>query len=126
MLDPNSPFYQSKSQRGPVLTGVLDTVTGQIFYAQNSQDLPEDLVPEMQSRLTEYLASLGGQRIPFKGEPGTHSEIHALNAALLVRPGAPMSDFLLYNVRLKGADKGQPILQCANCQPLTEGVTYVP
>src|SRR5262249_45476619 len=45
-----SPEYQSIRARGPVLSGVLDTKTGDIFFGQNT-GIPRNLHPALEERL---------------------------------------------------------------------------
>jgi hypothetical protein len=72
-----------------VLTGALDTRTGDIFFGQNT-GVPDPLAPELQTNLSNF----EGPGDPFKGVPGAHSEINALNQGLFARAGWQLSDFL--------------------------------
>jgi hypothetical protein len=103
----------------------MDTVTGKIYYGQNSALPPSPLQSQLAGRLASYLQELDGYRIPLKGEPGAHSEIYALNQGFQVRPEADFEDFLVYNLRLKGTAKGKPIVRCGNCASITKGVTDI-
>lgn len=122
---------QSNRVRGPVLSGVMDSKTGEMFFGQNSIDgsLPDNLHPILQSRLDD----LGEATEIRAGVAGSHSEIFALNNALLAREAAGeavteanLSEFLLHNRALRGprAGTGKPP-RCGNCNPLTDGVTTV-
>jgi RHS repeat-associated protein len=110
------PGGQSPRLRGPVLSGVMDRQTGGIFFGQNT-GIPADLHPILQARIGDV------QAVPFKGVPGSHSEVNAANAALWARPGATMQDLLIYSLRLRGSTQGQPILRCGACAALTAGAT---
>lgn len=117
----------SLEQRGPVLTGVLDTRTGRTFFGLN-QDAPLlNLHPLLKKRLADYLEKAGSVTPPRAGTPGSHSEIVALNRALfereaaLGRPVRPreLSEFVLHNRSLRGPRKleGVPPL-CPNCEAI--------
>jgi len=129
-----SPSYLSRSQRGPVVTGVMDSQTGEIFWGTNQDAVPAHLNPLLQNRLDAYLEATGSN-IPVRaGIPGTHSEIVALNDALNAREaatGVPVTEddlgsFLLSNRSLIGQTRvvGIPP-RCANCFSLTNGVTVI-
>jgi hypothetical protein len=115
----------SLEQRGPVLTGVLDTRTGRTFFGLN-QDAPLlNLHPLLKERLADYLKKTGGVTPPRAGTPGSHSEIVALNRALferqtaLGRPVQPqeLSEFVLHNRSLKGPRKIEGVPPpCPNCE----------
>jgi hypothetical protein len=110
----------SNREHGPVLTGALDRETGQIHFGLNSDEIPSPLHPDLQARLGDVT-----ERIPFKGVPGAHSEVDAINKGLFARPGAKIEDFLVHNVRLKGAEKGLPITKCGHCAIITRGAREV-
>ncbi|MET3132253.1 hypothetical protein AAKU55_002525 [Oxalobacteraceae bacterium GrIS 1.11] len=126
--------YLSRSQRGPVLTGVMDPHTGEIFYGLNQGKIPTDLHPLMQQRLDAYLEATGGVTPPRAGIPGSHSEISALDQAIKAREaltGIPvvdsdLSNFLLHNRALIGERSiiGIPP-RCANCAAITNGVQVI-
>jgi len=115
-----SDHYQTNRERGPVLTGAMDNVTGEITYGQNT-GIPSPLHPILQDRIDNF----EGEGADFKGVPGSHSEINALNEGMLARPGATREEFTAYNVRLKGTQKGQRIIRCDNCQQITDGVREI-
>jgi hypothetical protein len=121
---------QSIRARGPVLSGVLDEATGTIFYGQNT-GIPSDLHPLLRARLNALLQRTGGAGLG-SGAAGAHAEINALNQALLAREAAGLSvteatlgDYVLFNIRLRGAAQGAPIPKCPNCRDLTRGVESV-
>ncbi|WP_162241997.1 YwqJ-related putative deaminase [Duganella sp. Leaf126] len=126
--------YLSRSQRGPVLSGIMDPRTGEIFYGLNQGKIPTDLHPLMQQRLDAYLEATGGITPPRAGIPGSHSEISALNQAIISREtltGVPvvesdLSSFLLHNRALIGERSiiGIPP-RCANCAAITNGVKVI-
>ncbi|HUZ39633.1 MAG TPA: YwqJ-related putative deaminase [Streptosporangiaceae bacterium] len=101
---------QSIRVRGPVLSGAMDTQTGDIFYGQNT-GIPDPLHPDLQ----QLLDGFPGPGAAGKGIPGSHAEINALNQGLFARPGSQISDFIFYNVRLRGAAQGSYIAPCPNC-----------
>jgi RHS repeat-associated protein len=115
-----SPAYQTNRARGPVLTGAMDNVSGNITFGQNT-GIPSPLHPTFEDRI----ANFEGEPAPYKGEPGSHSEINALNEGMLARPGSTLDEFTVYNVRLKGTQKGQRIIRCDNCQQITDGVREI-
>lgn len=129
-----SSDYLSRSQRGPVLTGVMDPQTGEIFYGMNQGAVPSDLHPLLQDRLDAYLDATGGITPLRAGIPGSHSEIVALDQAIKARElwqGFPvtessLSDFLLSNRTLIGERRviGIPP-RCPNCAVITNGVQTV-
>jgi RHS repeat-associated protein len=122
---------QSIRARGPVLSGARDPLTGEIFFGQNT-GIPEDLHPLLRQRLNALNEATGGAGIG-KGLPGGHSELNALDQALKAYEAASgqtateevLGDFLMYNVRLRGAAQGAAIAPCANCSDLTRGVRYI-
>jgi YD repeat-containing protein len=113
--DPSSPNYQPKKARGPVLTGAMYRPTGEIYFGLNT-GVPDPIDPDLERRIAEM-----GPGAPFKGEPGSHSEINAINQGILAHPGATVDDFLIYSVRLRGSEKGQRIPRCPNCEKITDG-----
>ena len=120
---------QSNKQRGPVLTGILDTRTEKVFFGQNT-GIPQNLHPILDKRLKDYLQETGGITPEKAGEPGAHSEINALNDALWARTStgeevqeSDLKDFLVHNLSLKGTRKGTPVPRCANCFGITQGVS---
>ncbi|MFL5345957.1 MAG: YwqJ-related putative deaminase [Hyalangium sp.] len=126
----------SLRERGPVLTGVLDTRTGRTFFGINQERPPDNLYPLLQQRLADYLKKTGGVTPERAGDPGAHSEIVALNRALyereavLGRPIEPqeLSEFVLHNRSLRGATKIEGIPPpCPNCKAiLPPGVEILP
>ncbi|WP_257620633.1 hemagglutinin repeat-containing protein [Janthinobacterium sp. NKUCC08_JDC] len=126
--------YLSRSQRGPVLSGVLDPQTGEIFYGLNQRSIPTNLHPVMQQRLDAYLEMTAGVTPPRAGIPGAHSEISALDQAIKSREAvkglpvieADISSFLLHNRALIGERTiiGIPP-RCINCAAITNGVKVI-
>ena len=118
---------QSKAERGAVLTMIRDRVTGEVFHAQNLSVIPDKLHPLLQTRLKTYLQAKGGNLNPVWAAPGTHSEISALNQALLRRdaiglPVKSLDEFGMYNVSLWSNRVGTVVPRCGNCKFLTDGV----
>jgi hypothetical protein len=126
----------SNKERGPVLTGILDTRTGRTFFGINQMDPPLDLHPLLQNRLAGYLAETRGLTPERAGKPGAHSEIVALNRALhereatLGRPVEPqeLSEFVLHNRSIRGTTKAEGIPPpCPNCEAiLPPGIRILP
>jgi hypothetical protein len=124
----------TNDQRGPVLTGVLDTRTGRTFFGINQAIRPGNLHPLLQRRLDDYLAATGGTTPARAGAPGTHSEIIALSRALYEREAAlgrpvrlqELSEFVLHNRALRGPRKitGVPP-PCPNCEAILPSETRV-
>jgi RHS repeat-associated protein len=125
----------SQDERGPCVSMVLDQETGQGFAGINRDAPPDDPHPIIQDRLDN--PPEGGWRNP--DEPGSHSEIHALDQALKARqeranaaadaagiprpPDPPISTdgLLIDNQRSRGANKGTPMPCCPNCTHITGG-----
>jgi hypothetical protein len=124
----------SNNQRGPVLTGVLDSRTGEIFFGTN-EGIPTDLHPLLTRRLQKYLAETEGQTPRGKGIPGAHSEINALNRAFHARERAlgramteqDLSEFLLHNRSLWAGGYARQFVPepCPNCAAIIYGVSVV-
>jgi hypothetical protein len=113
ITNPESPGYQSIRQRGPVLTGVQDRLTGKIELSQNGGDFANDIHPSLGARLDGL-----GEDGWYPGGSGVHGEIHALNKLLWARAAAGLSTeiddtFMLYSVRLRGAAQGGQIRSSA-------------
>ncbi|WP_257454895.1 YwqJ-related putative deaminase [Archangium lipolyticum] len=117
----------SNNERGPVLTGVLDTRTGRTFFGTNHENPPANLHPLLTKSLTAYRAATGGVTPPRAGVPGAHSEIVALNKALyereamMGRPVEPqeLSSFVLHNRSLRGTTRVEGIPPpCPNCEAI--------
>ncbi|WP_406642519.1 DNRLRE domain-containing protein [Amycolatopsis sp. WGS_07] len=107
---------ESNRLRGPVLTGAMDLVTGEIFFGQNT-GIPDPLHPLIATALSSFV----GPPAYNYGIPGAHSEFNALNKGLFARDGAKIGDFVFYSVRLRGSRKMDQILKCPNCsQVLTD------
>ena len=129
-----SPRYLSNSQRGPVLSGVMDPQTGDIFYGLNQGKVPSDLHPLLQQRLDNYLEATNGATPVRAGVPGSHSEIMALDQAIKAREArlgitateTDISDFLLHNRSLIGERRAIGIPpRCANCAAITDGINVI-
>ncbi|CAC9681609.1 YwqJ-related putative deaminase [Delftia tsuruhatensis] len=92
-----------RNEIGPVLAGVMDARTGNVYFGTNKRggELPSNFVPEIAERMPEAMANPY-----FKTHgAGSHAEIHALNDAFHARPSAVMSDFHLYTIN-SGQKKG--------------------
>ncbi|MCP4498366.1 MAG: hypothetical protein GY822_00155 [Deltaproteobacteria bacterium] len=105
------PRKLSGKARGPVLSGIMDQRTGQIFYGRNQLMIADlgAIHPALAARITSSTAA--------------HSELVALNSALWARgSAASIDDFLLFNARFS-PNKGLGIIRCPSCQLSTSGVT---
>jgi RHS repeat-associated protein len=121
ITDPDSPGYQSIRQRGPVLTGVQDNLTGEIRLSQNYGGMPDNLHPSLTARIGEF----GGDD-PYPGSSGWHGEIYGLNDLLWARDDVGLSteiddSFTFYSLRLRGSAQGEQILRCGSCATITNG-----
>jgi hypothetical protein len=68
---------QSRSARGPVLTGVQDTLTKEMFLGQNVDALPSKIHPMFQSKLDLFIGSVEDGSVVLNkkwGVPGAHSD----------------------------------------------------
>ncbi|WP_124351119.1 RHS repeat-associated core domain-containing protein [Pseudomonas chlororaphis] len=143
---------QIGSNMGPCLSVVMDITTGRVFYGQNpdygenTKRKPSDYYYHKLSELADLKIRIvksepeDGQLdfIVTKKEPdieprpirsvgtaGTHSEVHAICAALQARPEAKLSELAVYNIRTKATTDepaGEPMPRCGNCLELTRGV----
>ena len=118
------------------------------FFGQNT-GVPADICEPMQKRLTQLQQELANGTRPTNvkaGDPGSHSEINALNQALLNRASiekreptdSDIYDMIGHNVNLKTnnvknadgtkttfpAGEGNPY-RCDYCNPLTHGMRMV-
>lgn len=123
------PMRGRKSWRGPVLTVLKDTKTGALYYGQNHDDVPSPIEATVAKliaeRITDEKAWKGN--VMRWGKPGRHSEIYALNAAMLAREkaGIPVCDFSefvvfnVYSLKYPTSEVGDPIVRCGNCRAVT-------
>ncbi|MEM6796481.1 MAG: polymorphic toxin-type HINT domain-containing protein, partial [Acidobacteriota bacterium] len=107
----------SARQRGPVLSGILDTSNNEVFFGLNTEAIRE-LHPALVGRVLDSGVDVGD----------LHSEVVALNKALFARgPEAELTDLpqlLLFNARFS-RNLGLSIPRCttiAQCQAITRGV----
>tara|TARA_B100000745_G_scaffold299691_1_gene251117 strand:- start:1613 stop:3448 length:1836 start_codon:yes stop_codon:yes gene_type:complete len=122
---------------GPVLTGVLNRDTGEIFYALNQTQAQTYVIPRLhpvlEARRLQYLsnAEQAGLGIDALGKqlPGTHAEVKAVSQALdAIGPNASANDLnkmIIFNLRARGVSKGSSIIRCNNCQVMTTGVPSI-
>jgi LysM repeat protein len=121
--------------RGPVVSGVMDSRTGEFFSGKNELFVPENLHPLLADRATELPsvmnisalregASAAGVRWPYS-TPGAHAEIHAVNQALWAREaaGVPIQLDELYMTNRWLTKSAGPAHRCGYCSFLTGGVT---
>ncbi len=135
--NPDSPNFMGNSKTGPVLSGVLNRETGEIFYGFNQlkgeKNVMPDLHPVLEERRTQYLSEARSQGLGVealgKEIPGIHSEVKAVSEALNnMSPNATSKDLeklLIFNVRTTGSGKGTSIVRCDNCQVLTKGIPSI-
>ncbi len=124
------PVDSREHSRGPVLTILKDTTTGKIYYGQNHTYLPSPLESTLAKLVMDRLADESAwKRQTMKwGKPGQHSEVFALNDALLARDAAKIpvcdfSEFVVFNVYSNNYPRtgkiGDPIVRCGNCRAIT-------
>ncbi len=70
----------TRKQRGAVVTGVTDSLTGEPFFGQNT-GIPAKIVPLLEARISAYTSLVGDTPIYKLGVIGSHSEFNALNEA---------------------------------------------
>jgi tRNA(Arg) A34 adenosine deaminase TadA len=119
----------SNRKRGPVLTVLKDKKTGKLFEGLNDKQVPSELHPILKKRLDKFHEKYPSKKDwPHPSDPGTHSEIYAIDKALKAREAAGMKvtekslkDFTLYNETLWKKKTGS-VPCCANCTRLIDGV----
>jgi len=127
------PVQQDLPAQGPVLTVVRDRLSGEIFVGLNT-GFPPQLTEAVRSRIEAHRLQIsrGQVTVIHTVAPGTHSEINALNQAVLARQQrtgrvvaeAEFSGFELHNVWLAGrARRLTAAPRCEHCGPITRGVT---
>jgi len=137
-LGPNQTAVQSRlgSPRGPVVSVVRNTVTGEIFVGLNTglPDNPTDVIRTAISAQQGRIAQ-GEVQIIHTIDPGTHSEVNAVNSAVASyerRLGRRVTEddlgvFELHNVWLSGTDRQlTPAPRCEHCRRITRGVSVTP
>ncbi len=105
--------------KGPVESGCLDRMAGRVLTDFN-HEAPPAVAPEI---IVSRIKSCPPGRHP--SLPGSHSEVHVLGRSMMANPGAGLSNFLLYNLRLRSFKGGRPLSpveRCGNCKFITEGV----
>ena len=138
-------YIASKDVRGPVLSVVKDRKTGEVFYGLNdvNKKTPSVFHPVLKERTNSIKAKYADETARLEAfnqkakgvhpsDPGSHSEVFALNDALLARESrglkvteADLSDFDVYNIALQDRavfSKGGFAPRCGNCQTITDGV----
>jgi RHS repeat-associated protein len=125
----------SNTERGPVLSAVLDTRTGRTFFGINQDTVPPKLHPLLEARYKQYLTDAAGDTPAKAGIPGAHSEISALNTAFYAREAAlgrpltasDLSEFTIHNRTLWRGQSGMVPPPCPNCAAIIPpGVRVAP
>ncbi|MEN9918685.1 MAG: hypothetical protein RL662_1121, partial [Bacteroidota bacterium] len=134
-------------QGDPVLTGLIDNKTGQIFFGRNLKtqsqidDFLENLHQILKKRLEVHQTHVTNKTlkatdidIQRAGIPASHSEIVAIDEALKIRgvnvTEADLSDFIIHNKRLGGevdsfgVPKGCPP-RCTHCWFLSNDIKVI-
>jgi hypothetical protein len=134
-------------QGDPVLTGLVDNKTGQMFYGRNLksqseiEDFLEELHPILKKRLEIHNKHLVDGTVKASVDDinraaiaGSHSEIVAIDKALKARGAgateADLADFIIHNKQLGGQvdnigiPKGCPP-RCAHCWFLSDGIKVI-
>jgi RHS repeat-associated protein len=120
-------LISSGGDHGPVLSGVMDRKSRRIFFGTNQDTPPDNIVSLLGNRVGGVPAYKNT-----KGA-GTHSEIYALNDAILARGGTVsaigLRGFMVHNRWLRKSDKKYTQLgiidRCKHCAHITSGVTPV-
>ncbi len=121
----------SKNELGPALAGVLDKKTGQYYFDINNPkgDLPSKQHKIINERITNMPAKIKEEYIKTAGA-GSHAEVKALNRALLKRPDARLSDFMIFVISARKINKkmpiGTPMPRCPHCEYITQGTNFIP
>lgn len=143
----------TNAEKGPVLTSILDTKTGQVFHglnigkkgalptAQEIEYLESILHPVLLERVRQQQAILSnaaslGTMTRYQqaaSVPGTHSEIIALNKAILAREEATgmaftakeLNSLMVYNRSLSGGRIGSSPPACFNCDAISSGASFL-
>jgi len=136
--------------RGPCLSLVKDLKTGKIYATQNQVARPETPAPLIAKRIDDKIVSnqekiaysdktspqARGGMIPMIGYPGTHSEVHGVNQALLDRQAAGIDSndddleelrtMIIHNTRTEsGVKDGTRMTRCVNCRDVTLGAQAI-
>lgn len=120
---------QHYNAMGPVLAGVMDSKTGQIFFGTNKFFTPENLTAALKEAVSVAKKSI--VYVKTSGA-GTHAEIHALADAMVARPGAALEDFVVRTInsgqlRTRVVEKlGGAVPRCPHCELITDGVKFHP
>ncbi len=132
-----NPLHLPNRQRGPVLSGATHPALDRVFFGQNHRTTPPNIHPLLQARLTYlrgYIDSRGGRFLAGAWEPPAfHSEVWALNEAILAREAqigrritvAELGEFMVHNRWLRGPATLQVARRCPHCHFLTAGVSMV-
>jgi RHS repeat-associated protein len=112
---------------GPVLSGVMDRRSRRIFFGTNQERPPKNIVSLLSDRFG------GVPAYKYTKGAGTHSEIYALNDAILARGGTvsatDLRGFMVNNRWLRKGNKKYTQLgtidRCKHCAHITSGVTPV-
>ena len=120
------------------MTGVLDSQTGEIFFGINllrGQKASAILHWLLKGRLADYVKDPARIKALSAGEPGTHSEIVALDQALKAREAllgrevteAELHEFWFHNRSLWSNPKrrGNIPPRCANCAVITDEIREI-
>ena len=114
---------------GPVLAGIYDKQTGNVFFARNHPRgfAPDNLHPELKKAIERMPREVLEIYTKTKGS-GSHAEIFALNDALHSRPGSQISDFLGYTINSGGRTKTRQMTvpRCPHCEWITGGIIFLP
>ena len=138
--------FVTNNERGPVLTGVFDPMTGEISFGLNqgltrAGTVAPGLHPAVLELIEEFHQAVApGNSPPQFGTPGSHSELTALSNALYAREealfgertgtltAADMEGMVLHNYSLQSVRGGGGVPpMCCNCRGIVPpGVIYLP
>ena len=116
---------------GPLISVVRDIQTRRIYVGINVKGPKQSAL--VQERIADQIRRVasGEVVVVHTVEPGEHSEVYALDRAIVDRqklPGgrpvtdADMDSFELHNVWLRGIEAGTSAVRCEHCAHITRGV----
>jgi hypothetical protein len=134
VMGPNQARDAAKhgGKSGPVCSVVRDNQTRKLYVGLNPIEAPRQSAL-IQERIADQIRRIanGEVVVVHTVKPGEHSEVYALDQAIVDRqklPGgrtvtdADMDSFELHNVWLGGIESGTSAVRCEHCAHITRGV----